>query len=111
MNILLAGGGTAGHINPAITVARTVKEKNSDANIVFVGNKDSLEEKLVKKAGFDIRFIKVTGFKRSLSLHNFKTVLWFARAVKDCKRIIKECNIKKIADGLGVTLSELFDGI
>ena len=93
MNILLAGGGTAGHINPAITVARTVKEKNPDANIVFVGNKDSLEEKLVKKAGFDIRFIKVTGFKRSLSLHNFKTVLWFARAVKDCKKIIKECNI------------------
>ena len=90
MNVVLAGGGTAGHINPALTIARTIKEKNPSANIVFVGNRDSLEQKLVEKAGFDIKFIKVTGFKRSISLHNFKTVAWFLRAVKDCKKIIQE---------------------
>lgn len=90
MNVVLAGGGTAGHINPALTVARTIKEKCPSASIVFVGNEGSLEQKLVTKAGFDMCFIKVTGFKRSLSLHNFKTVLWFARAVADCKRIIRE---------------------
>ena len=88
MNVVLAGGGTAGHINPALTIARTIKEKNPSANIIFVGNRGSLEQKLVEKAGFDIKFIRVTGFKRSLSLHNFKTVVWFLRAVKDCKKII-----------------------
>jgi len=90
MKVVLAGGGTAGHINPALTIARTVKEKNPSATIVFVGNDGSLEQKLVEKAGFELRTIKVTGFKRSLSLHNFKTVAWFLRAVKDCKKLIRE---------------------
>ncbi len=90
MNVILAGGGTAGHINPAITVARTIKSKCPGANILFIGNKDSLEEKLVKKSGFDIKFIKVTGFKRSISLHNFKTLSWFLKSVSDCKKIIRD---------------------
>lgn len=93
MNILLAGGGTAGHINPAITVARTVKQKCPSAKVTFVGNENSLEQKLVTKAGFDIRFIKVTGFKRSISLHNLKTLVWFYKSVRKCKKIIKELDI------------------
>ncbi len=90
MNVILAGGGTAGHINPALTIARTIKSKCEGANILFVGNKNSLEEKLVTKAGFDIKFIRVTGFKRTLSLHNFKTISWFLKSVADCKKIIKD---------------------
>lgn len=92
MNVILAGGGTAGHINPALTIARTIKSKCQGASILFVGNENSLEHKLVTKAGFDIRFIRVTGFKRSLSLHNFKTVRWFLKSVADCKKIIREFN-------------------
>jgi len=90
MNVILAGGGTAGHINPALTIARTIKSKCEGANILFIGNDNSLEKKLVEKAGFDIKFIRVTGFKRSISLHNFKTVAWFLKSVSDCKKIIKE---------------------
>ncbi len=90
MKVILAGGGTAGHINPALTIARTIKSKCQDAKILFLGNQNSLEEKLVKNAGFDIKFIRVTGFKRSLSLHNFKTVAWFLKSVSDCKKIIKD---------------------
>ncbi len=92
MNVILAGGGTAGHINPALTIARTIKSKCKGANILFVGNENSLEQKLVTKAGFDIKFIRVTGFKRSISLHNFKTVHWFLKSVADCKKIIKDFN-------------------
>ncbi len=90
MNVILAGGGTAGHINPAITIARTIKSKCNNAKILFIGNENSLEQKLVTKAGFDIKFIRVTGFKRSLSFHNFKTVAWFLKSVSDCKKIIKD---------------------
>lgn len=90
MKVILAGGGTAGHINPALTIAKTIKSKCKDASILFLGNDDSLEKKLVTNAGFDIKFIRVTGFKRSISLHNFKTVAWFLKSVSDCKKIIKD---------------------
>ncbi len=90
MNIVFAGGGTAGHINPALAIAQSFKSKNPHCNILFIGNKDSLEEKLVKRAGFDIEFVKVSGIKRSLSLENIKTTYNFVKSVSDCKRIIKE---------------------
>lgn len=90
MNVVLAGGGTAGHINPALTIARTIKEKCPNANILFLGNQNSLEQKLVTKAGFDIEFIRVTGIKRSLSLHNIKALILFIKSVIRCKKIIKK---------------------
>lgn len=90
MNIILAGGGTAGHINPAVTVAKTVRSKNPSSRILFIGNRDSLEEKLVKNAGFDMEFVKVEGLRRSLSLKNIKTLQMFLKSVSDCKKIIRD---------------------
>ncbi len=90
MNIVLAGGGTAGHINPALSIAKTIKAKNPDSKILFIGNQNSLEEKLVKKAGFDIKFVKVSGLKRSLSIKNVKTLTNFLKSVNDCKKIIRD---------------------
>lgn len=90
MNIILAGGGTAGHINPALTVAKTVKSKNPGSKILFVGNRGSLEEKLVKKAGFDIEYVKVEGLRRSFSIKTVKTMQMFFKAVSDCKKIIRD---------------------
>ena len=51
MRILFAGGGTAGHINPALAIAGTVREKEPDAEILYVGAKGGMEEKLVPGAG------------------------------------------------------------
>ena len=90
MNIILAGGGTAGHINPALTVAKTVRAKNPAARLLFIGNSGSLEEKLVKKSGFDIEYVRVEGLRRSLSLKNIKTLRLFLKSVLDCKRIIRD---------------------
>ena len=64
---VFAGGGTAGHINPALAIAGYLKEKQPDSQILFVGNKNSMEEKLVKRAGFEFETIDICGFKRSLS--------------------------------------------
>ena len=68
MKILFAGGGTAGHINPALAVAGYIKKKAPDAEILYIGAKGGMEERLIPKAGFDFKGITVSGFKRSFSL-------------------------------------------
>jgi len=70
MKILLSGGGTAGHINPALAIASYIKAKNPEAEILFVGSKGGMEEKLVVQAGFAIRTVEVAGFQRKISLKN-----------------------------------------
>ncbi len=94
MRVLLAGGGTAGHINPALAIAKTIKEKEPEAEILFVGNKNGLEQRLVKNAGFDIRSVSISGFKRSLSpsalIHNAKTAFRAVAASSASSKIIKE---------------------
>ena len=67
MRVLLAGGGTAGHINPALAIAGYIKNKRSDAEFLFVGNRGGMEQRLVPQAGFNIKSITISGFKRSFS--------------------------------------------
>lgn len=94
MRVLLAGGGTAGHINPALAIAKTVKEKAPDAEILFVGNKKGLEQRLVKNAGFNISSVSVSGFKRSFTpsalAQNVKTAVRAVTASSASSKIIKE---------------------
>ncbi|MBQ2244676.1 MAG: glycosyltransferase, partial [Oscillospiraceae bacterium] len=52
MNVIFTCGGTAGHINPAIAVADLLKQRCPDCNILFIGAKGHMEEKLVPKAGY-----------------------------------------------------------
>ena len=70
MKILFAGGGTAGHINPALAIAGYIKERHPDAEISYIGTADKLEAKLVPEKGYDFHTIDVAGFKRSLSPKN-----------------------------------------
>ena len=69
MKILFAGGGTAGHINPALAIAGYVKSQKPNAEILFVGSKGGMEETLVPKAGFPFRSVTVSGFLRKLNWH------------------------------------------
>lgn len=72
MRALIAGGGTAGHINPAIAIANKIMERQPDSQILFAGTKRGMESRLVPQAGFDFAPIEVRGFQRKLSLHNLK---------------------------------------
>ncbi len=90
MRIVLAGGGTAGHINPALAIAQAVKAADPKAEVLFIGNENSLEETLVKRAGFDIRFIKIQGLNRKQLHKNITTVKLLLKAIGDAKAILKE---------------------
>ena len=90
MRILLAGGGTAGHINPALAIARYAQSVDSNTQIMFIGKTGGMESRLVPKEGYDIEYIDVEGFSRKLSLENFSTVLKLCTSYKKCVDIIKE---------------------
>ena len=93
MKVLLAGGGTAGHINPAIAIAGYIKQMEPDAEFLFIGNRDGMEQRLVSQAGFPIKSVVITGFKRSLSpkdlIHNVKTVHYSFASRRSAKRMIQ----------------------
>ena len=72
MKILFAGGGTAGHINPALAVAGYIRSRHPEAQLSYIGTKKGLESKLVPEANIDFYTIDVKGFQRSLSLSNIK---------------------------------------
>ena len=94
MRVIFAGGGTAGHINPALAIAGYVKERQPDAEILYVGAKGGMEERLVPQAGFEFRGITVQGFSRQISFSalkkNIVTVKRAISAGKESKKIISE---------------------
>lgn len=90
MRVILSGGGTGGHVYPAIAIANKIKEKNPDAEILFVGTKEGIESEIVPKYGYDIEFIKVKGFKRKIDFENVKRVFMFIKSLGDSKKIIKK---------------------
>ncbi|MCI1951961.1 MAG: undecaprenyldiphospho-muramoylpentapeptide beta-N-acetylglucosaminyltransferase [Clostridiales bacterium] len=94
MRILFAGGGTAGHINPALAIAGYLKERQPDAQILYVGAKGGMEERLVPQAGYAFKSVTISGFQRKISWTNFKknckTIVHIFTATEESKKIIRE---------------------
>lgn len=90
MRILISGGGTGGHIYPALALIETLKKDDPATEVLYVGTHKGLESKIVPAAGVAFQTIKIQGFKRSLSLENFKTIYLFLKSVHDAKRIIRQ---------------------
>ena len=94
MNVIFTCGGTGGHINPAIAVANTLKERYPDANILFIGAKGGMEEKLVPRAGYAIQTVPGAWISRKMDFdgirRNIKAIGTIAKAVKSCKQIIRQ---------------------
>ena len=74
MRVLLAGGGTAGHINPALAIASVIKEHYPDTEFLFVGTPNGMEARLIPEAGYNFASMKVAGFQRKITLKNVKPV-------------------------------------
>lgn len=94
MRVLMTGGGTGGHINPALSIAAIIKAHCPDAEFLFVGAKGRMEEQLVPAAGYTLRTVQVSGFQRKISLKNLgrnvKAAVHAVTASSACARIIKE---------------------
>ena len=89
LRVLIAGGGTGGHIIPALAVARELVERHA-AEVLFVGTARGLESRLVPEAGFNLRLVDVGQLKNVSLLTRLRTLLNLPRSISACKRIIRE---------------------
>lgn len=93
MRVLMTGGGTAGHINPALSIAAKIKKENPDAEILFVGAKGRMETILVPEAGYTIETVDVRGFQRRLSIknvgRNISAAFHVLTSGAECAKILK----------------------
>lgn len=90
MKIIFSGGGTAGHINPALAIADYISSVEKKTEILFIGTKAGLESSLVPKAGYNIEYVRVEGLGAKPNLKNLKSFFHMMTAKKKCKKIISD---------------------
>ena len=92
MNVLFTCGGTAGHINPALALARLFQIRDPDCQVLFVGADGGMETKLVPKEGYELETVTITNFRRSLTPaavgHNLKTVFNMGKSKRQANAIL-----------------------
>ena len=92
MKILFTCGGTAGHINPAVALARLFQVRDPECQVLFVGADGGMEERLVPKEGYDIQTVTITNFRRSFTPaavgHNLKTLFNMGRSKRQANAIL-----------------------
>ena len=92
MRVVLSGGGTGGHIYPALAVASQCAEEFPDSEFLYIGGRRGLESSLVPKHNIPFEAIDITGFRRKLSVENIKTVMRFLKGVRTSKKLLREFN-------------------
>ncbi|KEF38615.1 UDP-N-acetylglucosamine:LPS N-acetylglucosamine transferase [Schinkia azotoformans MEV2011] len=90
MRILVSGGGTGGHIYPAIAFIKEIKKHQPDAEFLYIGTEKGLEKSIVERENIPFKSIEITGFKRKLSFENIKTIMRFLKGTSLSKKYIKE---------------------
>ena len=100
IRVLISGGGTGGHIFPAISIANAIKVKCPDAEILFVGADNRMEMEKVPAAGYPIKGLPVSGFNRSNPLANFKVLWRLWRSLRMARRIVRDFR-PDVAVGVG----------
>jgi len=90
LKIIISGGGTGGHIFPAIAIANAIKEKYNNAEILFVGAEGKMEMEKVPAAGYQIIGLPIMGLQRRLTLQNLKFPFKLLASLKKAKQIIKD---------------------
>jgi len=89
MRVVLTGGGTGGHIYPAVAIGRQLQRENPGTELLYIGSASGLESRIVPKLGIPFETIEISGFKRKLSLDNVRTVIRFLRAVRRSKALLR----------------------
>ncbi|MEP2170857.1 MAG: undecaprenyldiphospho-muramoylpentapeptide beta-N-acetylglucosaminyltransferase [Polaribacter sp.] len=90
INILISGGGTGGHIYPAIAIANELKLRYPDANFLFVGAKDKMEMEKVPQAGYEIKGLWISGIQRKLTVDNLSFPFKMISSLRNASKIIRK---------------------
>ncbi|MDR1553954.1 MAG: undecaprenyldiphospho-muramoylpentapeptide beta-N-acetylglucosaminyltransferase [Prevotellaceae bacterium] len=90
IKIIISGGGTGGHIYPAVSIANTLKKRNPDIEILFVGAIGRMEMEKIPAAGYEIIGLPVVGLQRRLTFKNFTLPFRFIKSLNCAKKIIKD---------------------
>lgn len=90
MRVIVAAGGTGGHIYPALAIIERIKKKNKKCEVLYLGTTDRMEKDIVPKRGIPFRGLEIKGLDRKHILNNFSVLKKFFRAIKDAKDIIRE---------------------
>ncbi len=87
---ILSGGGTGGHIYPAVAIANELKKRHPDAKFLFVGAKDKMEMEKVPQAGYEIKGLWISGIQRKLTLKNLMFPFKVISSLLEAKKIVKQ---------------------
>ncbi len=107
-SIVLAGGGTAGHVNPLLATAKELQQQAPKAQILVVGTDSGLETELVPAAGFELELIARVPFPRSLNITALKFFPRFLLAVKQARRILRQHNAQVVVGFGGYVSTPLY---
>ncbi|MCS7215913.1 MAG: undecaprenyldiphospho-muramoylpentapeptide beta-N-acetylglucosaminyltransferase [Thermodesulfovibrio sp.] len=88
MRVIIAGGGTGGHIFPGIALAESIMEKYKEAKVIFVGTQRGLEAKVIPKTGFELRFISIQGFVGKSFREKVESIKSLFKSIFESKNII-----------------------
>lgn len=100
LRIIISGGGTGGHIFPAVSIANAIKAKHPNAKILFVGAEGRMEMQRVPAAGYEIKGLPIKGFDRAHKLKNFKVLFKLWKSLRMARQIIKDFK-PQVAVGVG----------
>ncbi|WP_243289967.1 undecaprenyldiphospho-muramoylpentapeptide beta-N-acetylglucosaminyltransferase [Bacillus sp. FJAT-47783] len=90
MKIAVSGGGTGGHIYPALALIKEIQKRRKDVEFLYIGTEKGLESTIVKREGIPFKSIHITGFKRKISVENMKTVMRFMKGVSISKKLLRD---------------------
>lgn len=90
MRVLLTGGGTSGHVNPALAIADIIKEKEPKSEFAYIGKETGIEKRLAEREKIPFYGIKSQGFERNLNPSNIKAAYYMLSTQPDAKKIISE---------------------
>jgi len=89
LRAVITGGGTGGHIYPALAIAKGLKNRYSDAELLYIGTKEGLEAEIIPREGLKFNTVSASGLERKVSLKNIKTLLRFSKGIIEAQKILR----------------------
>lgn len=90
MRVVISGGGTGGHIYPAVAIIEELKKRDNNVEILYIGSKNSMESELIPNLNIDYKSIEVMGLPRKINKKFFKSIFVLLKGLRESKKILKE---------------------